>query len=42
MYADIANKKALAPRSLREIEKLAEEWRPWRSYAALNLWSLGP
>lgn len=29
---------ALAP---REVERLAEEWRPWRAYAALHLWN-GP
>lgn len=32
-------KKALSPRGPREILNLAETWRPWRSYATINLWN---
>lgn len=37
---DCAIKKALAPRTRKEIRDLAGKWRPWRSYAAMNLWNL--
>ena len=33
-------KSALAPRTVKEMTALAENWRPWRSYAVLNLWTL--
>ncbi|QWV92358.1 helix-turn-helix domain-containing protein [Geomonas oryzisoli] len=36
---DFGVKKALAPRSAKEISALAETWRPWRSYATVNLWN---
>lgn len=36
---DLGIVKALAPRSKREIEELARSWRPWRAYAAINLWN---
>lgn len=36
---DLGIKKALDPLSKREIEDVAECWRPWRSYATLSLWS---
>lgn len=36
---DCGIKKALAPRSPKEITAMAEAWRPWRSYAMLNLWN---
>jgi AraC family transcriptional regulator, regulatory protein of adaptative response / DNA-3-methyladenine glycosylase II len=26
----------------RELERLAEKWRPWRAYAAMYLWSAAP
>ena len=37
---DLGLKKALAPRSRREILELAEMWRPWRAYAAMCLWQV--
>lgn len=36
---DYGIKKVLAPRTGQEILELAEKWRPWRSYAAINLWN---
>lgn len=36
---DLGVKKALDPLSKREIEDVAEGWRPWRSYATMSLWS---
>ncbi len=30
--------KALAPRKPKDIQLLAESWRPWRSYATISLW----
>jgi AraC family transcriptional regulator of adaptative response / DNA-3-methyladenine glycosylase II len=42
LETDYGIKKALAPMSPKEIKALAESWRPWRAYAAINLWnSLG-
>ena len=38
-YTDYGVKKALAPRTPKEILTLAEAWRPWRGYAAVNLWN---
>lgn len=35
---DLGIKKALAPRTPKESLALAEAWRPWRSYATMNLW----
>ncbi len=35
---DVGVKKALAPRSPKDIAALAQAWRPWRSYATINLW----
>lgn len=35
---DYGVKKALAPRTPKEISALAEMWHPWRSYATVNLW----
>ena len=37
---DLGLRKALAPRSRREILELAEMWRPWRAYAAMCLWQV--
>lgn len=31
--------KGGAPRSATELSRMAEDWRPWRSYAAMYLWS---
>lgn len=39
LETDHGVKKALAPRTPREISALAEAWRPWRSYAMINLWN---
>jgi AraC family transcriptional regulator of adaptative response / DNA-3-methyladenine glycosylase II len=38
-HTDYGVKKALAPRTPKEILELAEAWRPWRSYATINLWN---
>ena len=38
-YTDYGVKKALAPRSPKEILALGECWRPWRGYATINLWN---
>ncbi len=35
---DYGVKKALEPMNPKEIEQLAEQWRPWRAYAVTNLW----
>ena len=39
LETDHGIKKALAPRKAGEIRELAERWRPWRSYAMMNLWN---
>jgi AraC family transcriptional regulator of adaptative response / DNA-3-methyladenine glycosylase II len=36
--SDIGLLKAAGVSSPRRLEAMAEEWRPWRSYAALYLW----
>ena len=36
---DLGLLRSLQLRSSRELEKKAEGWRPWRSYAAMYLWS---
>lgn len=36
---DYGVKKVLEPRSQKEIEALAESWRPWRAYAVINIWN---
>ncbi len=36
---DYGVKKALEPRTEKEISAIAETWRPWRSYATINLWN---
>ncbi len=38
-HTDSGVTKALAPLSGNEILKAAEAWRPWRGYAAINLWN---
>lgn len=38
-HTDYGIKKALEPRNEKEILSLAEAWRPWRSYATINLWN---
>jgi AraC family transcriptional regulator, regulatory protein of adaptative response / DNA-3-methyladenine glycosylase II len=37
---DLGLLRALNLRSSRELEKRAEAWRPWRSYASMYLWSV--
>jgi len=39
LETDVGVKKALQPHTSKEILKMAEAWRPWRSYAAINLWN---
>ena len=39
LETDAGIKKALSPLSPKEMLKLAEDWRPWRSYATMNLWN---
>jgi AraC family transcriptional regulator of adaptative response / DNA-3-methyladenine glycosylase II len=39
LHTDYGVKKALEPRTPKEILDLAEAWRPWRSYATINLWN---
>ncbi len=36
--SDLGLKHALQERSAARIRKIAEPWRPWRSYAAMHLW----
>jgi AraC family transcriptional regulator of adaptative response / DNA-3-methyladenine glycosylase II len=38
-HTDYGVKKALAGRSQAEILALSQDWRPWRAYAAINLWN---
>ena len=40
LETDYAVKKALAPMSRKEMLELAEDWRPWRSYAVMELWNI--
>ncbi len=40
LETDAGVKKALAPRTPREMLRMAEAWRPWRSYATVNLWNI--
>ena len=39
LETDAAVKKALEPYTGKELLILAEAWRPWRSYATINLWN---
>ena len=39
LETDVGIKKALDKYTEKEMLILAEEWRPWRSYATINLWS---
>lgn len=39
LHTDYGVKKALAPKSEKEIVALSETWRPWRSYATVALWN---
>lgn len=38
LETDAGVKHALPDKSARELLALAEQWRPWRSYAVVNLW----
>ncbi len=39
LETDAGVKKALPDYTLKGLLKLAEAWRPWRSYATINLWN---
>ncbi len=39
LETDAGIKKALKPHTAKEMIELAEKWRPWRSYATVNLWN---
>jgi len=39
LETDVGVKKALEPCPPKEIKQLSEAWRPWRSYATINLWN---
>ena len=39
LETDAGVKKALRPCTGKELLKMAEAWRPWRSYATVNLWN---
>ena len=39
LETDAGVKKALQPYTPKELLKMAEAWRPWRSYATMSLWN---
>lgn len=39
LETDVGVKHALAPLTPKEMLALSEAWRPWRSYATVNLWN---
>ena len=39
LETDAGVKRALLPYKSKELLQMAEAWRPWRSYATLNLWN---
>lgn len=39
LHTDYGVKKALEPRTEKEILVMSDVWRPWRSYATVNLWN---
>lgn len=39
LETDVGIKKALEGYSPKELLEMAEAWRPWRSYATINLWN---
>ncbi len=41
LETDIGVKHALPGYSQKEMLELAEQWRPWRSYAVISLWNAG-
>jgi AraC family transcriptional regulator of adaptative response / DNA-3-methyladenine glycosylase II len=38
-HTDYGIRKALKPLDARQILELSAAWKPWRSYAAINLWN---
>jgi AraC family transcriptional regulator of adaptative response / DNA-3-methyladenine glycosylase II len=39
LETDAGVKKALEPYTSKKLVEMAEPWRPWRSYATVNLWN---
>lgn len=39
LETDVGVKKAFPAYTSKELLKMAEAWRPWRSYATINLWN---
>jgi AraC family transcriptional regulator of adaptative response / DNA-3-methyladenine glycosylase II len=39
LETDAGVKKALEPCASKTLREMAEAWRPWRSYATINLWN---
>lgn len=39
LETDVGIRKALAPYQSKELLQVAEQWRPWRSYATVALWN---
>jgi AraC family transcriptional regulator of adaptative response / DNA-3-methyladenine glycosylase II len=39
LETDMGVKKALEPYTSKQLLEMAEAWRPWRSYATMNLWN---
>lgn len=39
LETDAGIKKAVAPLAAKEAARVAEQWRPWRSYATFGLWA---
>jgi len=39
LETDAGIKKALAPLTEKETAEMAKKWRPWRSYATINIWN---
>ena len=39
LETDVGVKKALQPFASKELLEMAKAWRPWRSYATINLWN---
>ena len=39
LETDVGIKKAIPDRTPKELLAMAESWRPWRSYATINLWN---
>lgn len=39
---DLALRRAAGDISTAELQHIAEQWRPWRAYAAMHLWAMPP